>query len=258
MGKINKGYPVSPVMQNLNMEIKNKQKSVALVFGGLTVVFILLTLLPFFRMNLFSGKWAFAFMGIFFSISSFIIAMIFKNRAKKMKKLLSGEKLIVQLKLNNKMLQQYAETLRKESTAKNKAVMWVIGVLFAVVAIPFLFFLEKDEIGGFLLIIASILFLVFSASRFFPFYYYLKNRNGDGQILIGEKFVYINGYFHNWDFPMSGLSKAKAIKKPFRGIYLAYYYTDRTWKHVHEIKFPIPEDFNPEPVLSQLCSANSK
>jgi hypothetical protein len=211
--------------------------------------------LPFLDGNPFTGMWALAFLGIFLSLFFFVVALLFGRRAKKMDSLQSGEKLLVHLQMTDEMKKQYATTLRDESGAKNKAVMWVVGVLFVVITIPFLFFLEKDEIGGFMLIMGSILFVVFAASKFFPVYYYRKNLKGDGQILIGEKYAYFNGYFHNWDYPLSGLSKVKAIKEPFHGIYLAYYYTDLTWRHTHEIKFPLPENFDPKPIVERLRSS---
>lgn len=245
-------------MEEFISKIKNKQKSISTIFVGITVVFILLLLLPFFEMNPLSGKWALAFLSIFLSMSSAVIALIFWKRAKKMDKLLSGEKLLVHLELNEEMLQQYASTLKTESQQKNKAIMWVIGILFLVITIPFLFFIERDEIAGFLIIMSSILLIVFLASRFFPFYYYKKNRKGDGQILIGEKYAYVNGYFHNWDFPLSGLSKVKSIRQPFHGIHLSYFYTDRTWKHFHEIKIPLPYNFDSEPIIQQLKRSNKK
>lgn len=86
----------------------------------------------------------------------------------------------------------------------------------------------------------------------------MKISKGDRQIFIGEKYAYFNGYFHNWDYPMSGLTKAKAIKKPFHGIHLAYFFTDLTWRHLHEIKIQIPEDFDSLPMLTQLRLANKK
>ena len=175
-----------------------------------------------------------------------------------MDKLKTGEKLLVHFQLDDEMIKKYAQTLREESKEKNKAIMWVIGILFLIVTIIFLFIIEKDERGGFLAIIGSIVLIVFAASRFFPWYYYRRNLKGDGQILIGEKYAYFNGYFHNWDYPLSGLSKVKSIKSPFHGIYLAYYYTDRTWRHTHEIKFPVPEEFDPNPIIQRLRSANSK
>lgn len=245
-------------MKELVSKIKNRQNTTVRIFSILTIVSVFITVLPFMEENPISGNWALAFLGIFFSITFLIISLIFRNRAKKMDKLKTGEKLLVHLQLDDEMIKKYAQTLREESKEKNKAIMWVIGILFLIVTIIFLFIIEKDERGGFLAIIGSIVLIVFAASRFFPWYYYRRNLKGDGQILIGEKYAYFNGYFHNWDYPLSGLSKVKSIKNPFHGIYLAYYYTDRTWRHTHEIKFPVPEDFDPKPIVDRLKSSNSK
>ncbi len=245
-------------MKELVSAIKNKQRTTARTFYVLALLGVIMVIVPNVKGHPLSGAWALAFLATFVTITSFVMGLIFSRRAKKMDSLQSGEKLLVHLEMTGEMKKQYATTLRDESGAKNKAIMWVVGVLFVVITIPFLFFLEKDEIGGFVFIMGSIFLVVFTASKFFPGYYYRKNLKGDGQILIGEKYAYFNGYFHNWDYPLSGLSKVKAIKEPFHGIYLAYYYTDLTWRHTHEIKFPLPENFDPKPIVERLRSSNKK
>jgi uncharacterized membrane protein (DUF485 family) len=245
-------------MKELVSVIKNKQRSTARIFNVFALLGVIMAVVPNTKGHPLSGAWALAFLGVFVAISSFITALIFSRRAKKMDRLQTGEKLLVHLEMTGEMIKQYATTLRDESRAKNKAVIWVVGTLFVLITIPFLFFLEKDEMGGFVIIMGSILLIVFVASKFFPGYYYRKNLKGDGQILIGEKYAYFNGYFHNWDYPLSGLSKVKAIKEPFHGIYLAYYYTDLTWRHSYEIKFPLPESFDPKPIVERLRSSNKK
>ena len=245
-------------MKELVSAIKNKQRSTARTFNVLALLGVIMVIVPYLKGHPLSGAWALAFIAVFVTITSFVVGLIFSRRAKKMDSLQSGEKLLVHLEMTGEMRKQYAITLRDESRAKNKAVMWVVGVLFVVITLPFLFFLEKDETGGFVIMMASILCIVFAASKFFPGYYYRKNLKGDGQILIGEKYAYFNGYFHNWDYPLSGLSKVKAIKEPFHGIFLAYYYTDLTWRHSYEIKFPLPESFDPKPIVERLRSSNKK
>lgn len=245
-------------MEELASTLKNKQRSTARTFNVLALLGVFMVIVPNIKGHPLSGAWALAFLGMFVTIASFVVALIFSRRAKKMDSLQSGEKLLVHLEMTGEMKKHYATTLRDESRAKNKAVMWVVGILFVVITIPFLFFLEDGEIGGFVFIMGSIFLIVFAASKFFPVYYYRKNLKGDSQILIGEKYAYFNGYFHNWDYPLSGLSKVKAIKKPFHGIYLAYYYTDLTWRNTHEIKFPLPENFDPKPIVERLRSSNKK
>ena len=245
-------------MKELVLTIKNKQCSTARIFGFLSFTAAVLMILPFVNENPLTGIWALAFLGIFLSVAFFIVSLVFRGRARKMEKLKSGEKLLVHLELDSEMIKNYAETLRTDGKEKSKAIMWVIGILFLIVTTIFLFFLEDDERLGFIAIIGSVVIVVFAASRFFPWYYYHRNLKGDGQILIGEKYAYFNGYLHNWDYPLSGLTRVKAIKKPFHGIYLSYYYTDRTWQHSHEIKFPLPKNFDPKPIVERLRSSNKK
>lgn len=236
-------------------EIKNRQRAVAQRSWVLSVVFLLLSVLPFTSLPPLSGVWAVAFLSFFLFLAFVAIALMFGARSRKMERLLSGQSLIAQWEMDAQMLAQYAETMKQKSKEKNKALMWIIGFFFVVITIPFLFILDENQ-GGFLLIMGSILLLVFLSSLFFPWYYYQKNRKGDGLVLVGAKYAYINGYFHNWDFPLSGLQKLKKVEKPFRGIRLTYYYTDRTLRHSHELAIPTPPEFDREDLIKQLKEKN--
>lgn len=172
--------------------------------------------------------------------------------------LLLPENQLFNCKLNNNNLKKYSEQQRDDSKNKNKSVMKLINFMFVVISIPFLFIMESDEIAGFLGIIFSIVALIYLSSKFIPYYYYKKNIKGDGLVLIGEKFAYFNGVFHNWDYPLSGLSKVEIIKKPFYGLYIAYYYTDVTFEHISEIKIPADENSDFTEIVFKLKNANKK
>ena len=236
--------------------IQNGKKKTEKVFWVLTLIFVLLMLAPFFEGNFLTDAWPIAFTGIFLSIVFLITALIFRGRARKMNRLLSGEKLLLSWTLDNDSHIQYAAFQKSEMKKKNRAIMTLIGILFVIITIPFLVCLEEDEMVVFLSIIGGVVLIVFSASVFFPWYYFRQNVKGDRQILIGQKYAYINGIFHNWDYPLSGLTKAKVIKKPFYGLNLTYYYTDRTWKHSQEILIPAPRDFELQKLVNQLKMYN--
>lgn len=237
--------------------IKNKQDVIVRRFKILTVTGIFLTLLPLIDGHFLTGRWALTLLGLFTAISSYVVVKIFSKRSLKMRDLKSGRKLLAHTELDGKLLQQYAKTLHESAREKNKALIWIMGGLFTIISIPFLFFLKKDEMFGFVGILGSIFLVIFIASKFFPWYYYRKNLNGDRQILIGEKYAYINGYFHNWDFPLSGLTEVKIINNPFHGIQLTYYYTDRTFRNAHEIKLPVPDNFDSKSIIENLKKANN-
>ncbi len=237
-------------------QLKNSQTSIANIFWVLTVFFAVLSVFPFIEGNMVSGFWAMAFISFFLTLCSCSIALIFLSRSKKMAKLLAGDRLLAQWELDDQTLHQYVAAQAMSNTEKNKAIMGLITVLFGLITIPFLFLLEGDEMAGFLLIMGTTLLMVFIASRFFPWYYHRQNLKGDRQILIGEKYAYLNGYFHNWDFPLSGLSKITIIKKPFYGLHLTYYYTDRTFKHTHDLKIPAPAGMDLQPLIGLIRKGN--
>ncbi|MEZ5104174.1 MAG: hypothetical protein R2757_06750 [Draconibacterium sp.] len=239
-------------------KIKNKQELIGKTFFFLFVLLFLFALLPFIEETPLSKRWPITLVGIFLAISFYITSQIFKTRSKKFNNLLSGEKLLARWELSNDMLSNYVLFQKEERIKKNKAVMVITGILFLIISFPFLFLLNKDEISAFVLIMGGILVLVFLASLFFPWYYSQRNMNGDKQILIGTKYAYINGIFHNWDFPLSGLSKINIIKIPFYGIKLSYYYTDLTWRQSEELYIPVPDDIDLELLVNQLKSNNRK
>lgn len=203
-----------------------------------------------------SGIWALGLIGIFLTISAIICGCIFTSRARKLDNLLSGTEVLAGWKMDEQMARGYAMLQQTESSAKNSAIMLLVTILFVVITILFLFFLESDERLGFVAIMAGLLAVVFAASRFFPWYYHRRNLQGDRRVLIGAKYAYINGYLHNWDFPLSGLKEAKTITTPFNGLNLIYFTTDRTFKHNHELKIPVPEDVDLKHLIAQLRAAN--
>lgn len=245
-------------MKRLKPTVKNKQWKIFRNLIIISMIFFILMILPFIEGNPLSNLWFVAFLGFFLTISFFVAALIFRNRARKMDKLLQNITLIAEWDMDEDMKMEYVNAMRTAAKKKNNAVMWIVGIFFVVISIPFLFFLEGDERGGFLATMGSVLLLVFIASQFFPWYYYKRNLKGDGKVMIGEKFAYFNGYFHNWDFPLSGLSKIKLVKKPFRGVLISYYYTDLTLVNSHTITVPIPENYDPEPLISTLKLANKR
>lgn len=235
---------------------KNRQKLQAKAFWGSALCFALLALLPFLEGNPLTGAWALAFFAIFLLVGSIVIARIFHARAQRMEALLSSEGLLARWELDDEMLCAYVDLQREESKGKSQALMWVVGALFALVTVVFLFIVEREEILGFSLIMGSILLLVFAASRFFPWYYARRNLKADRQILVGRRYIYVNGYFHDWDYPLSGLDRVAVLQKPFPGLHLVYHYTDRTLRNTHELKIPAPADLDLRRLVEEIRTAN--
>ncbi len=237
-------------------KVANKQAFTAGICWVLALLFAGLMILPFMEGNPLSGAWALAFISIFLMLPSVVTAFLFTGRARKMARLLSSDTLLARWELDDEMLRAYVALRNEESAAKHKAIMWIVGFFFAAITLLFLFFMDKEEMGGFALIMGAIFLLVFGASRFFPWYYRRRNLKADRQILLGAKYAYINGYFHNWDYPLSGLNKVDVLRQPFFGLHLVYYYTDRTLRNTHELKIPAPVDLDLQALVDQIRAAN--
>ena len=147
---------------------------------------------------------------------------------------------------------------KQRSTAKTFNILMVISAIFTIAP-----FIEVHPLSDawaltFTGIILTITFFI--VTRMFD-----NRAKKMDSLKSGEKLLVhleltdkMQKYFHHWDYPLSGLTSIKEIKKPFRGIHLSYFYTGRTLRHVHEIKFPIPDDFDPGMVIAQMQSANKR
>lgn len=235
-----------------NFKIKNVQQNIAVTAWVLSAIFLFPMILPFYEDNPISGAWALSFISLFLMVSAIVTAVIFRSRSKKMNELLNGNKLISSWKMNTEMREKFLDETSSAQKNKSKMLIRIVGIFFLVFTILFLLFLDADERLLFFLIMFSVFLMIFFASGFFPWLYRYKNLKGDGIVLIGSKYIYINGNFHNWDFPMSGLEKLKAIDEPFRGILLKYYFTDRTGPNSFELKIPVPEDIDTDLLVFRI------
>lgn len=236
---------------NKRISLKNNQFNLVKFFLLVAFISLIISILPFFNNNPLTGIWAIALFGMFVFLSAVIVAFIFKSRAKKLQTLITGENLVVSWTLNSKEKSTYVKCLFENEKAKNKGILWITTILIVVIFGIFILVIEEGKAAMFLAMIALIVFLGLFAFGM-PIYYKNKNLNGDGNVLIGKKYAYINGFFHNWDFPLSGIKKVGVIHEPFYGLYIQYYYTDRTFANTEELNIPAPQSADLECVINEL------
>lgn len=237
--------------------LKNNQDIIAQRFLYLSIVFTILTTLPFMEWSYISNVWAISLVSFWLTLSSLIVAWIFKKRAYKLQSLLSGNQLLAQWTLSPEEKKEYVDYFYEQKKAKNRAILLLISIISTVIFGLFILFIDEGKLDMF----SSLLGLLALLSLFalgMPIYYRNSNIKGDGNVLVGSKYAYLNGYFHNWDFPLSGLSSIKVIKKPFRGIHLIYYYTDKTLRHNEELFIPANKDIDLDELMKSLKRLNLK
>jgi len=199
---------------------------------------------------------ALAFVSFFLFISALIVGFMFRSREKKLQTLISGENLLAQWILTPQQKEKYFNYLFEQESGRNKVILFSISFIAIIVFGIFILVIDEGKLFMLAVLAGLISFLALFAYGM-PYYYKNSNKRGDGKILIGAKYAYINGYFHNWDFLLSGLSKVKAIKKPFYGINLVYYYTDRTLEHSEELFIPVNEDIDIGGLITKLKELNN-
>jgi hypothetical protein len=236
-------------------KVENRQAKAArnsLIVAAFSAV---LVVLPFYEGNPLSDIWGIAFIALCSFFTSLIVALMFQKRSKKMKSLLNQSMLLAAWDMGKQMKDIYVAEFRREIYSRSKMLLWVITGFFVFFTVIFLF-IVKDDWPVFLGIMGSCYLVIFIAGISAPPYYTSRNKRGDGHVLVGSKYIYINGYFHNWDFPLSGLSRIEPISKPFKGIELVYYFTVRRNVQTQEIRIPTPDFIDSEKLIAQIQAGN--
>ncbi|MBN2823773.1 MAG: hypothetical protein JXQ76_00495 [Campylobacterales bacterium] len=245
-------------MQNNSIIIPNTQKIIVKRSLQVALFFALFSLIiPM----VFEGSgWVYAssFIGIWIFLTALVVAWMYHSRAKKFQTLIDGTKLIAKWQLSPHQKAKYAQQMFETQKAKNKILFSIMVVMFVIIFLPFILFGDEDaQMPMFLMMIGFIAFISIFAFGM-PYYYRQSNLNADGEIMIGTKFAYVDGYFHNWDFPLSGLEEIKMIHQPFYGLYLRYYYTDKTLRNNFEMQIPANEEMELESIIEKMLEANPK
>lgn len=232
--------------------LENKQIKISNGAWLVAIFFFIVTIFPFYEGNPLTKIWAVAFLSFFFGISSIIVAIMYRMRSNKFKKLLSGEKTLAHWTLSEFEKQKYVDYMFENRKKKNKFNFMLISIFMVVIFGFIIIMMDDDNRMVMVYILIFYLTLFGSFAYLMPFYFKNKNLKGDGHVLIGKEFAYVNGFFHNWDFPLSGIEDVKIIKEPFYGLHLTYYYTTRSLRNTEEIDIPAPLNFDLNELINQL------
>lgn len=240
-------------IQQINQifELKNNQMTVSKRAWWIAGFSFVLCILPFQSWSPLAGAWALAFISFFVFLVSVVIGFMLRSRGKKLQKLISKEDLLASWQMKDAQKKAFVSYLFEQEIGKNTLILFIISLFAIIIFGLFILFIDDGKLFMFAVLIGLIVFL--SAFAFgMPYYYRYKNNKGNGWILLGKKYAYINGYFHNWDFPLSGLRQVKEMKAPFRGIQMTYYYTDATLKHHYTLNIPVPEEIDIDELIYKL------
>ncbi len=236
---------------NQKIELKNNQMTGSKRAFWLAVFFFVLFLLTFQSWSPLAGAWALSLISFFVFLVSVVIGFMLRSRGNKLQKLISKEDLLASWQMKDAQKKAFVSYLFEQEIGKNTLILFIISLFAIIIFGFFILFISEGKLFMFAVLIGLIVFLSAFALGM-PYYYRYKNTRGDGWILLGKKYAYINGYFHNWDFPLSGLRQVKEMKTPFRGIQMTYYYTDATLKHHYTLNIPVPDEVDIAALMFKL------
>jgi len=239
-------------------QVENRQKKISRVALGVALFFLVLCFTPALTGPGEQWPFAVAFISLFLFISAVAVSLMYRSRSRKLEKLKRGDTLLAYWKMSAEMIQRFSEAQRDRARKKNKTLISIMSIFFVVFTVGFLIFMEADDRLLFAGIMGGVFLPLPIISVLVPIRNFKKDLKGDGVVMVGEKYAYFNGAFHNWDYPLSGISKVKLIQKPYYGLYLSYYYTDRTFTHTAEFNIPAPSDLDLAPIVDKLKQANRK
>jgi len=242
-------------MGNISFRIRNKQTVIARRTFVFSVLMGVLMISPFVEGSPVYDVFGLAFIGLVAMITGFVMVVFYLRRAKKQNKLVNGENLMAHWVMEPSVIKTYVEKMFSEQRKKNKMLLIIITVLFVVISIPFGIAAEDDWLT-FVGIIFSVYSVILLAGLLAPVYFKYRNMKGNGMVLIGAKYIYINGDFHNWDFPQSGLQSLELVNTPFRGMRVVYFYKERNMTNDFELIIPVPETINVEELLTKMDKGN--
>lgn len=231
--------------------VRNRPRTTARVCFLLALLCLLGVVDPFREGSPVAGAWALTFLSVLATFSLLAMALIFRSRSRKLARLGDGVGRLAAWQLTDEEKETYVLHLFAQEKHKNKLLFFLVLALMSLVFGLFLLFIDEGR-GGMLLIYTGIMAVVALFAWAMPRVHCRQGYKGDGKVLVGKKGLYVNGVFHQWDAPLSGLRRAGVTGQPFYGLEIRYYYTERTLrKEVYRL-IPLGRTVDVQNLLTQL------
>ena len=186
--------PIPTNVEPFNM--KNSQRRISNLWWILLFVFAFCMVIPSITgLDGFDGGFALIFVAGFMVIMSFIIALIYRSRAKQLDKILSGEGRIIVWRYAPDEWQRFVENDFKEEKQAKKFLFFLIAGISIVVGV-ILWIAVKDILIFFIAL--GIIPIVALPAFIVPRARYSKLMNSEPKALIAQKGTIVGKMFHLW------------------------------------------------------------
>jgi hypothetical protein len=242
MENLNNEYLKNEHLNNICLDdqtIKNKPRTIAVIFLILLFIFIFLIFLPpIIGLKGMDGGFAVSFISFFLALSSLIVTIIYFQMARKFRKIISGDNLIAHWKYEGEEWLKFAEKEYKYEKGKNKTLLLIIGIIALAVFVIFTLF--DPEIWRFMFMVLLGLMALLAVFAFLvPWLSYKSRKKSSYQLYLSKNGVYVGGSFHIWGFLGSKLENAAFNEKEMQ-ITLEYSYPVNTGRSIETVHIPVP------------------
>ena len=219
--------------------IKNKPRTIAIIFTVLLFGFIFLIFLPpIIGLEGMDGGFAVSLVSLFLAISSLIVAIIYFQLAQKFKRITSGDNLIAHWTYEREEWLKFTEKEYKYEKNKNRMLLLFIGVIALAVLIIFSL-VNHDSWRIMVMVWLGLMALLAIFAFLVPWLNYKARKKSSYDLYLSKNGVYIGGSFHVWGFLGSKLEEA-AFDENEMQVILDYSYLTRTGHSNEIVHIPVP------------------
>jgi hypothetical protein len=236
---------------NNKIPIPNSARTAAIVWGILSVLFLVGFFTPFIAdfLGIDIEDWMFAIM--FFSlvmcITSIVVAVMYAKRSRITGSILRGENLLAHWTYTEEEWARYAQTEHKEFKQHNRSLFILVAVIAIIIGVIFVI-VNPDDWMIFAVIILGIIAIAGVSAWLAVALGERQNRKYHGEVFITADGVFINRVLHLW----------KGFGAAFEGaiyddsgreipvIVIDYSMPSRTGRQTSTVRVPVPHGHEPE------------
>jgi len=219
--------------------IKNKPRTVAIIFTLLIFCFIFLIFLPpIIGLEGMNGGFAVSLVSLFLAITSLIVAIIYFQLAQKFQRITSGDNLIAYWRYTGEEWLKFTVKEYKYEKNKNKMLLLLIGVIALIIFTVFAI-VNPDTWRFMFMVFLGLMALLAIFAFLVPWLNYKARRKSSYELYLSKNGAYIGGSFHVWGLLGSKLEEAVFNEKEMQ-IILDYSYPTRTGISNEKVHIPVP------------------
>jgi hypothetical protein len=236
---------------NNKIPIPNSARTAAIVWGILSVLFLVGFFTPFITdfLGIDTGDWVFAvmFFSLVMGITSIFVAVMYAKRANVTGSILRGENLLAHWTYTEEEWSRYARTEHIEFKQNNRNLFLLVTVIAVIIGVIFII-INPDDWAIFAVIILGIIAITGGSAWLAVALSKRQNQKYHGEVFITADGLFINRVLHLWKGYGAGLEGAvyEDSGREIPVIVIDYSMPSRTGRQTSTVRVPVPHGHEDE------------